>query len=101
MDSVLQLSIFHITNSFPQGLVNDSWGCSGSDSEIIPLHYTIHCYLMFNLRMNFLNEKNLTRKAGKTAHPKSLNGSLAFLTLNIYIFFNYLVVCFLRRQTRR
>lgn len=85
-DSVLQLSIFHATNSFPQGLVNDSLGCSGSDSEIIPLHYTIHCYLLFNLCMNILNEKKLTRKAGKTAHPKSLSGSLAFLTLNFFFF---------------
>lgn len=34
-------------NGFPQALVNESWECSSSDSEIIPLLYTIHLYLMY------------------------------------------------------
>jgi len=34
--------ITHATNTFPQALLNESWGCSSTDSEIIPLPYTIH-----------------------------------------------------------
>lgn len=34
-------------NGFPQALVNESWECSSSDSEIIPLHCIIHLYLIY------------------------------------------------------
>lgn len=53
------------TNSFSQAVVNESCWCSSSDSEIIPLHYTIHWYLMFNLCTIFFNEKSWLKKQKK------------------------------------